>query len=379
MQTTDTIMVVDDTLVSLNVLADILSHCHYDVRPYLSAKEALDAAIAAPPDLILLDIAMPEMNGYELCEALKSHETLCEIPVLFISGFEDTEAKVKAFKKGGVDYITKPFRLGEVKARIKTHLKLHRLKRELKAQNEQLSDRVAQQVKEILDAQMATIFALTTLAEYRDRTTGGHIDRVGRYCRELAVRMLEQHVYRQIDDRFISNLSYAAAMHDIGKVGISDAILLKPARLTPDEFNIIKTHTVLGAETLLQVHRLYPKNEFVQMGMEVARWHHEKWDASGYPDGIGGDQIPLSARIMAVVDVYDALRSLRPYKKAFSHETAIETIVNESGKQFDPIIINALEASETQFNHLSRQREASRMLTGHFHQTSAENADHSVV
>ena len=363
----DTIMVVDDTSTSLEILTDMLSHWQYCVRPFSRSVEALDAAMREPPDLILLDIAMPEMNGFELCEALKADEVLCEIPVLFISGFEDTDAKVKAFREGGVDYITKPFRLEEVKARIKTHLKLHHLKRELKLQNEQLEERVAEQVNEILDAQMATIFALTTLAEYRDSNTGGHIDRVGRYCRVLATQMYYAQLADRVDERFVSNLYYAAAMHDIGKVGISDAILLKPGRLTAQEFEIIKTHTLLGAETLAQVHKRYPKNDFVQMGMEVARWHHEKWDSTGYPDGLGGKDIPLSARIMAVVDVYDALRSDRPYKIAYSHDSAKKLILAGRGSQFDPDVVDAFEATEERFSELSRLGEPTSIPPEHFY------------
>ena len=346
-------MVVDDKPTNLTLLEDILRRQGYQVRTFQWADVALRSAISTPPDLILLDIDMPVMNGFEFCAALKSHKPLEEIPVLFISGIGDTNAKVTAFKQGGVDFITKPFRVEEVKARIRTHLKIHRLQAALKEQNDRLEERVAAQVAEISAAQMATIFALVTLAESRDSDTGQHIERVSLYSRILAEHLRKEEVSAEIDDHFISNIYYAAPMHDIGKVGISDTILLKPGKLTDEEFNTIKHHTILGSQTLLQVHTRYPKNDFIRMGMDVARWHHEKWDSNGYPDGLGGEEIPLSARIMAVVDVYDALRSERPYKKGLTHRESSEIIIAGSGTHFDPNVVAAFQTMAPEFARLS--------------------------
>ena len=350
-----TIMVVDDKRENLTLLEEILTRQGYRVRSYQRATVALRSAISSPPDLVLLDIDMPVMNGFEFCQSLKSHKDFEEVPVLFISGLGDTTAKVKAFKYGGVDFISKPFRVEEVKARIETHLKIHRLQSALKEQNERLEERVAAQVAEISAAHMATIHALVTLAESRDNSTGQHIERVSRYCRILAEKLRDIGTLDEIDDRFIANLTYAAPMHDIGKVGISDAILLKPGKLTTDEFDIIKHHTILGARTLKQVHAQYPKNEFIRMGMDVARWHHEKWNSKGYPDGLEGEEIPISARIMAVVDVYDALRSERPYKKRLPHDQATEIIISEAGSHFDPVVVEAFQSVAPQFSRLSHR------------------------
>jgi putative two-component system response regulator len=347
------IMVVDDRPENLNLLGRMLVRTGYQVRPFQWAEAALASAILAPPDLVLLDIDMPKMNGFELCRAFKESENLREIPVIFISGLEDTEARVKAFKYGGVDFITKPFRLEEVRVRIETHLSLHRLQRELKAQNEQLEERVLKQVADISSAHMATIFALATLAEFRDNDTGRHIHRVSIYCQIIAARLHLEGLADEVDEQFIRNLYCAAPMHDIGKVAISDTILLKPGKLTDSEFDIIKTHTVLGAETLYHVHQRYPKNEFVQMGMAVARWHHEQWSGNGYPDGLEGAEIPLSARIMSVVDVYDALRSVRPYKSPMPHDKSKEIIIAQSGTHFDPMVVDAFLASEKELAELN--------------------------
>ncbi len=352
------IMLVDDRPENLNLLNRLLVRSGYQVRPFQWAEAALASAVLAPPDLVLLDIDMPKMNGFEFCRAFKANDLLREIPVIFISGLEDTEARVAAFKQGGVDFITKPFRLEEVRARIETHLSLSRLQRELKTQNERLEERVARQVAEISAAHMATIFALSTLAEFRDNDTGRHIHRVSVYCQIIASKLQKEGLCEGIDDQFIRNLYCAAPMHDIGKVAISDTILLKPGKLTDSEFDIIKTHTVLGAETLYQVHQRYPKNEFVQMGMDVARWHHEQWSGRGYPDGLEREEIPLSARIMAVVDVYDALRSERPYKSSLPHDESREIIESESGTHFDPRVVDAFLSSDSEIVELDMYPQA---------------------
>jgi putative two-component system response regulator len=331
------ILVVDDTVANLTLLTNMLKDKGYRIRPVTSGRLALKQVESEPPDLILLDITMPGMNGYEVCEKLKSDSRYHDIPIIFISALSETLDKVKAFSCGGVDYITKPFQFEEVEARLETHLKLR---------NYQISleEMVKEKVKEISDAQISTIFGLSKLAESRDHNTGRHLERVRLYCRLIAEKLGEISPYRgEICGSFISNITNASTLHDIGKVAIPDHILLKEGRLSADEFAIMKTHPLVGAATLEEVNSLYPGNSFVRMGTMIARSHHERWDGSGYPEGLAGEDIPLSARILAVADVFDALSSRRPYKEPLPLEECCRIIVLDSGAHFDPIIVEAFK------------------------------------
>jgi putative two-component system response regulator len=348
--TPKTILIVDDTPENLRVLLQLLKHQGYKVRAAPNGKLALQAAASDPPDLILLDIMMPEMDGYEVCRRLKQDEQLREIPVVFLSALGETLDKVRAFDAGGVDYVTKPFQFEEVRARVEIHLRMRGLQVQLEAHNRQLQDRVEEQVREISDSQMATIVALARLAESRDKGTGKHIERVQIYCRLLAT-CLREHPARQekVNEAFIENIFRASPLHDIGKVAIRDSILLKPGPLTPSEFDEMKSHTTLGAQTLEEVQKAYPKNGFVRMGIEIARSHHERWDGTGYPHGLAGTAIPLSARIMAVADSYDAARSRRFYKPALPHAECCAAIYRRSGTYLDPVVVEAFGAVEARF------------------------------
>lgn len=349
------IMVVDDVPANLKLLSMLLASEPYEVTTFTSGQAALEAAREDPPDLILLDVSMPGMDGYEVCRHLKESEKLQEIPVLFISAHTETEDKIKGFEAGGVDYITKPFHITEVRARVGSHLKLARLQTELHRRNTDLEDRVAQKVAEVYSAQLLTITALAKLAEHRDNDTGKHLERVQRYTRMLAEQLQKDPAYaREIDERFIHNLFHATPLHDIGKVSIPDRILLKPGRLTPDEFEIMKTHTTVGAETLSEVYADYQSNEFLSLGIAITRSHHERWDGTGYPDKLAGDEIPLAARIMAVADVYDALRSKRVYKEAKPHTETLALICDGSGTQFDSTIVAAFIKIEQEFNRIAQ-------------------------
>jgi putative two-component system response regulator len=344
------ILVVDDTLANLQILSTMLKQNGYKVRPVLDGKTALQAVQTKQPDLICLDINMPGMNGYEVCEILKKDPTLKEIPVIFISALSEPLDKIKAFSLGGVDYITKPFQLEEVQARIETHLRLRRMQSELEDYNQHLQEKVREQIQEISDSQMATILALAKLAEFRDEDTGRHIERIQYFCRLLVEHLDHSDLYRSyLTPDFIQNIFHASPLHDIGKVGISDDILLKPGKHTPEEFEKMKKHTTLGSNFLEGVRSRYPKNSFINIGIEIARSHHEKWDGSGYPDGLSGSQIPISARILAIADVYDALRSKRPYKEPFSHETTLNMIVSDSGTHFDPELIKMFTEIHLEF------------------------------
>jgi putative two-component system response regulator len=347
------ILIVDDTPANLQLLSGMLKDRGYRARPVPSGILALQAASLDPPDLILLDISMPDMDGYEVCMRLKTDSKLKDIPVIFISALTETLDKLKAFSIGGVDYITKPFQFEEIHARINTHLSLRRLNIELEKHNHQLQELVLNQIRELYSSQMATIFALAKLAELRDDDTGRHLDRVQIFCKMLSVRLRgSPYNTRQIDTSFIDNIHHASPLHDIGKVSIPDSILLKQGRLTPEEFEIMKSHAATGAHALETVRAQYPRNDFLDMGILIARSHHEKWDGKGYPDGISGESIPLPARIMAIVDVYDALRSKRCYKDALNHEETCKIIYESSGTHFDPKVVAAFRDLNADFDRL---------------------------
>ena len=340
--TNESIMLIDDTPENLMVLTALLQQRGYKVRAFPKGKMAIAAAKRQPPDLVLLDINMPEMNGFQVCELFQNDKDLVEIPVIFISAMDNIDDKVHALQSGGVDYITKPFQAEEVYARVNTHIQLRRAREELRQFNLKLKEKVAEQIEEINQSQIATIFALAKLSHTRDDDTGYHLERVQHFCKLLATELAElPHYAATIDEEFIFTIFHASPLHDLGKVGITDRILLKPGPLTPDEFKIMQTHTILGASTLEAVHRQYPSSKFIKTGIEIAKYHHEKWNGAGYPSGLLGAAIPLSARIMALADVYDALRARRPYKEPFSHDKSCRIIYELSSTSFDPEIVKA--------------------------------------
>lgn len=348
-----TIMVVDDTPENLVLLSKILKPEGYRVMTLPNGKMAIDAVRRNPPDLILLDITMPGMNGYEVCAALKADPQSSSIPVLFVSALSDSLDKVKAFRSGGIDYITKPFNVMEVNARVGVHLALSSLQKELQATNSSLEETVRRQVREITEGQLALIMAMTKLVEARDDATGRHIERTQSLCRLIAERLWSDSEYAaRLNPGLIEDIYNASPLHDIGKVAIKDSILLKPGKLSPEEFETMKSHTVIGKKYLGEALAKSPGNKYLKVGMDIAGNHHEKWDGSGYPAGISGEDIPLSARIMALVDVYDALRSKRVYKEAFSHETAVRMIAEGRGTHFDPVLVDVFLEIHTEFDRI---------------------------
>lgn len=345
------VLVVDDSQESLEMLCDILEEQGYETIRFLEAEAAIRSAESHNPDVILLDAVMPVVDGYTACERMRKIKSLRNVPIIFVSGLHEPFEKVKAFRLGAVDYLTKPFHFEEIQARIATHLRMSRMQQSTEAHVDNLSRLVDDKVREILDSQMAMIFALAKLSESRDDETGKHMERIQQFCRLLTEALCDSDEYgEEIDKSFLDNLICASPLHDIGKVGIEDRILCKPGKLTADEFNRMKEHSSIGANTLQAVLEKYPGNEFIKMGIEVARSHHEKWNGRGYPDGLSGQEIPLSARIMALADVYDALRSRRHYKDPFSHEKAVSIIREESGAHFDPAVVNVFLQEEKGFS-----------------------------
>lgn len=355
-QSNATIMIVDDMPDNLRLLRDILQEQGYRIMAFPRGDLALEAARKKPPDLIFLDILMPGIDGYEMCTRLKTDPRLAEIPVLFISALNDPESKVRAFGLGGVDYVAKPFQPEEVLARTATHLRLRALRDELREHNNRLEQQVQAQVREITQSHLAISHALSELMETRDFETPEHIARTRQYCALLARRLRDDYRYAlAVDDMFVDSIHQAAPMHDIGKFGIPESILLKPGKLSLEEFESIKSHTTIGALTLKKAAERQPDSGFLRMAVAIARWHHEKWDGTGYPDGLAGENIPLSARIMAVADVYDTLRSRRPYKPAFSHEESVRTMREASATHFDPRLVQAFEDVAPRFSDIYEQ------------------------
>lgn len=359
------ILVVDDTPDNLTLLSGLLKE-HYKVKVATSGTKALQIAKASPPDLLLLDVMMPVMDGYETCRHFKEEEALTDIPVIFLTAKSDTEDENKGFACGAVDYIIKPISSAILLSRVKTHLELKQTKDFLKNQNEFLELEISRRIKEISRIQEATIMSMAALAEIRDTDTGNHIQRTKLYIQELAKWLSKTSKYsKQLNQENIDLIVTSAPLHDIGKVGIPDHILLKPGRLTPEEFDIMKTHTVLGREAIDRAERVMDETEtFLHYAKEIVYSHHEKWNGTGYPDGLAGEAIPLSARLMAVADVYDALTSKRVYKDAFSHDQAVEHIAREAGVHFDPDIIEVFLKCERRFLEISELYKEPRGIVG---------------
>lgn len=344
------VMVVDDITINLKIIAAMLAEMGCAVECHTGGEGALEAIRRSPPDLILLDISMPGMDGYAVAGAIKDHPPSSHIPIVFLSAYNSEEDKVKGFRAGGVDYITKPFFPEEVRARVAIHLRIHALQTRLEEQNQNLEKIVQTQIAQIADAQMTTIFALARLAESRDNDTGEHLERVMAYVRILATALRRSPAYhRSVTDGFVETIIQASVLHDIGKVAIPDSVLLKPGLLTPEEREIIARHTLVGAETLSAVLERHPDNFFIRVGIDIARSHHERWDGGGYPAGLAGEEIPLAARIMRIADVYDALTTARCYKRGWSHQEACREIVSAAGTEFDPALVAVFEQVAAEF------------------------------
>lgn len=349
------ILIVDDETFYISVLVELLGS-NYEVSVAKSGEQALDRiAKGFMPDLILLDILMPGMDGYEVCRKLKSSAETRHIPVMFLTVKAEVEEEIFGFELGAADYITKPFSIPVIQARVKTHLALASANKSLKKHNEYLEAKVEERTQELSRTQDVAIYCMASLAETRDNETGKHIRRTQYYVKNLAHYLQQNSTYaNQIDDAFIELLFKSAPLHDIGKVGVPDAILLKPGKLDIGEWVEMKKHTEYGKDAMENAELEYGTSSFLSIAKEIAYSHHERWDGNGYPEGLSGSQIPLSARIMSVADVYDALISRRVYKPPMTHEQATEIILKGRGTQFDPQIVDAFEKLQEQFIQIAR-------------------------
>jgi putative two-component system response regulator len=347
-----TILVVDDTPDNLTLMSELLRG-RYTVKLAKTGEKALQlAADAVTPDLILLDIMMPGLSGYEVIKQLKSNEATQHIPVIFLTAMSAAEDERKGLEVGAVDYITKPVSPAILLARVANHLRLKAASDFLRDTSKFLEAEVERRTRENIAIQSVTTLALASLAETRDLATGNHIRRTQHYVRVLAEHLASHPRFQAIlTEEYIEMLYKSAPLHDIGKVGIPDHILHKAGKFTPEEFDVMKTHTTLGRDAIQTAEdQLGMPVTFLAMAKEIAYYHHEKWDGTGYPTGASGCDIPACARLMAVGDVYDALRSHRTYKKALSHDEAVVIIIEGRGHHFDPDVVDAFIEAQDEFH-----------------------------
>jgi putative two-component system response regulator len=337
------ILIVDDLEVNVLLLTRMLRGAGYDsITSTMDPLEVCALHRKNRYDLILLDLQMPGMDGFQVMEGLKEIEMDGYLPVLVITAQPDH--KLRALKAGAKDFIGKPFDLAEVLIRVYNMLEVRLLHKELHNYNDALEQRVRERTADLEESYLETIFTMTRAAEYKDEDTGAHVKRISYYSRELA-RMLGQ------DEAFVDKIFFASPMHDIGKIGIHDHVLLKPGGFTPEEWEAMKGHSLMGAKILGN-----SKSPYLKMGAEIALNHHERWDGGGYPHGKQGEAIPLAARIMNICDIYDALRSKRPYKPAFDHQKTMDIITHGDDRiqpeHFDPVIFAAFKLNHQSFGDI---------------------------
>jgi putative two-component system response regulator len=343
------ILVVDDEPFYLELLINTLS-VDYAVSVAKNGEQALRRIqMGNHPNLILLDVVMPKMDGYETCRKLKNIPLSVEIPVIFLTAKSEVIDEVKGFELGAVDYITKPISIPTLQSRVKTHLALAE-------QRIALEHLVAERTQQLERTKDAVVYSMGALAEARDEETGAHILRTREYVRVLGKALAQNSAYAQIlTPRTINLISRAAPLHDIGKVGVPDCILQKQGKLSMDERRQMDQHVLYGRDAIINAERQIGATDFTAVAKEIAFSHHEKWDGTGYPQGLIGKQIPLSARMMAIADVYDALVSRRHYKPAMSHTEAKNQIIRDRGSHFDPDLVDAFLACDKAFADIAEQ------------------------
>ena len=352
-----TVLVIDDAPDNLALMSGLLKDS-YQVKVAQHGEMGLKVALTSPPpDLILLDIMMPDLDGYEVCRRLKSNPASRAIPVIFLNAQTDLQDEQKGLLLGAVDYITKPISPSLMLARVATQIALKTNVDFLRDNNADLEQEVARRIEDLSAAQDVTILAMTSLAETRDSDTGNHIRRIQHYVRALALALKDHPRFADdLGPQAISLLFKSAPLHDIGKFGIPDRILLKPSSLSPEEFEIMKTHTTLGFEAIEQAEKaLGLQPPMLRTAKEIVLSHQEKWDGSGYPQGLKGAAIPMSARLMAVADVYDALISQRVYKAALPHDRAVQIVFQGRGSHFDPDMVDAFIGIQDEFQAIAER------------------------
>ena len=351
-----TVLVVDDTPQNLALMRDLLDPL-YQVKLAPGGARALRIAATSPVDLVLLDVMMPDMDGYEVCRQLKADPMTRDIPVVFLTSLDEASDEQRGLEVGAADYIGKPINPPIVLARVRNLLALKAAADAMRDQNMLLENHIAQRMEELERLQDVTILMMASLAETRDTETGNHLLRTQLYVRALAESLRAHPRFAaELSPRNIELIFKSAPLHDIGKVGVPDSILLKPGKLEPAEWEIMKTHTTLGRNAIAGAERSLGKDvPFLRFAKEIAHSHQEKWDGSGYPQGLRGDEIPISARLMAVADVYDALISKRVYKPAYSHEESVDIIARGRGAHFDPDICDAFLANHERFREIALQ------------------------
>ncbi len=338
------ILVVDDEESNRRLFDAQLKAEGYRVALASSAGQALDMVAVEPPDLMLLDVMMPEMDGFELVARFKSDERARQVPVILVTALDDRDSRLRGLQAGAEDFLTKPVDRAELAARVRNLLKLKEYADFLANYSRVLEEKVLARSRELTESYRETIVTLNRAASYKDEETGAHVQRISFYTMDLAEQL-------GMGRDFCDNIHYASPMHDVGKIAIPDAILLKPGKFEPDEWEIMKSHSGLGAKLLAG-----GRSPYLAMGVEIALSHHERWDGGGYPAGLKGEAIPLSARIMNICDQYDALRSKRPYKPAFSHEKTAEIITVGDGRtmpgHFDPQVLGAFKRAAERFRDI---------------------------
>ncbi len=342
------IMVIDDNVTNLNIARTALEK-HYDVLLIPSGEKALKLFERVTPDLILLDVDMPGMNGFEVIRQIKRSDfPVRSVPVIFVTAKDDSSSELDGLELGAVDYIAKPFSFPLLLKRVALHLQLQQY-------SQNLEKMVEEKTKVISELQYAIVHVLSDMVERRDGSTGGHLIRTQNYLKVLLDEVKQQNIYpEELYDAPHDLLIHASQLHDVGKMSIPDSILLKPGKLTREEFEVMKTHTTMGEDAIRYAMSSVQEKRFLEIAASFAGSHHERWDGTGYPHALNGRDIPIEGRLMAIVDVYDALISERPYKKPFSHEEARDIIIKDRGTHFDPFLIDVFERVSDVFGTIVR-------------------------
>lgn len=348
------IMVIDDNVTNLNIARMALEE-FYDIFLIPSGEKALSLFDRIMPSLILLDVEMPNMDGFDVIRKLKqSPPPICDIPVIFVTAKDDNNSEFEGLNLGAVDYVAKPFSFPLLLKRVELHLALVQQKKELYNYSQNLEKMVDEKTHVISELQYAIVHVLSDMVERRDGSTGGHLLRTQNYLKVLLEEVLKENVYMdELSDIDINLFIHASQLHDIGKVSIPDSILLKSGKFTDEEFDIMKTHTTLGENAIRYAMSSVQEKKFLEIAAAFAGTHHEKWNGTGYPNGLAGKDIPIAGRLMAIVDVYDALISKRPYKAPIPHEKSVEIIIKDKGTHFDPIITDIFIKIADVFKHIA--------------------------